>query len=198
MAARTTAPLPAGQHEIDTMVGMSSDRANAASLLRRRVGRSLRALGSDLDRLDEAVASRARLHRTDLRCLEIVARDGPVSAGHLAVSAGLSTSAVTSVVDRLERAGRMRRVRDSADRRRVMVEVTELARGEGSAAFAGLMEGTQRLLARYSTGELRLIDEFLDAVRTLVTEQAAAQPAPRHPKRTSVPQPAGDPEARGC
>lgn len=136
---------------------------------------SLRALGSDLDQLDEAVADRAGLHRTDLRCLEIVARGGPISAGRLAALAGLSTSAVTSVIDRMERAGRMRRVPDSADRRRVMVEVTELARREGRAAFTGLMEGTERLLARYSFEDLVLLDAFLAAVRALVAEQAALQ-----------------------
>jgi DNA-binding MarR family transcriptional regulator len=154
---------------------MSDDRENIPGQLRQKVGMSLRALGSDLDRLDEAVAERAGLHRTDLRCLEIVARGGPVSAGRLAAAAGLSTSAVTSVIDRMERAGRMRRVPDSADRRKVMVEVTELARREGRAAFAGLMEGTDRLLSQYSESELLLLDAFLDAVRELVTEQAAAQ-----------------------
>ncbi len=152
--------------------------------LRRKVGQSLRALGSDLDRLDEAVADRAGLHRTDLRCLEIVARGGPVSAGRLAAMAGLSTSAVTSVIDRMERAGRMRRVPDSADRRKVMVEVTERARRDGRAAFTGLMAGTERLLARYSYDELLLLEEFLDAVRELVTEQAVAQsPGDRSARR---------------
>lgn len=162
---------------------MSDDRGKPggdAGALVLKVGQSLRALGSDLDRLDEAVATRAGIHRTDLRCLEIVAREGPISAGHLAALAGLSTSAVTSVIDRLERAALMRRVPDSADRRRVMVEVTATARQLGRAAFAGLMEGTQRLLARYSPGELRLLDEFLDAVRELVTQQAAAQAARSH------------------
>jgi DNA-binding MarR family transcriptional regulator len=159
---------------------MSDDRGNEPGQLRRRVGRSLRALGSDLDRLDEAVADRAGLHRTDLRCLEIVARGGPISAGRLAALAGLSTSAVTSVIDRMERAGRMHRVPDSADRRKVLVEVTALARQEGQAAFAGLMEGTERLLARYSHAELVLLDGFLDAVRELVTSQAVAQ-SPRDP-----------------
>jgi len=143
--------------------------------LRRKVGQALRALGSDLDRLDEAVADRFGLHRTDLRCLEIVARYGPVSAGRLAAVAGLSTSAVTSVIDRMERAGRMRRVPDSADRRKVLVEVTELARREGRAAHAGLMEGTDQLLARYSHRELVLLDGFVAAVRELVTSQAVAQ-----------------------
>jgi len=143
--------------------------------LRRKVGLALRALGSDLDRLDEAVADRFGLHRTDLRCLEIVARYGPISAGRLAAVAGLSTSAVTSVIDRMERAGRMRRVPDSADRRKVLVEVTEMARREGRAAHAGLMAGTDQLLARYSHHELVLLDGFVAAVRELVSSQAVAQ-----------------------
>ena len=143
--------------------------------LRRKVGQALRALGSDLDRLDEAVADRFGLHRTDLRCLEIVARYGPISAGRLAAVAGLSTSAVTSVIDRMERAGRMRRVPDSADRRKVLVEVTEMARREGRAAHAGLMAGTDQLLARYSHHELVLLDGFVAAVRELVSSQAVAQ-----------------------
>jgi DNA-binding MarR family transcriptional regulator len=143
--------------------------------LRRKVGLALRALGSDLDRLDEAIADRFGLHRTDLRCLEIVARQGPISAGRLAAVAGLSTSAVTSVIDRMERAGRMRRVPDSADRRKVLVEVTELARREGRASHVGLMDGTDRLLAGYSHGELVLLDGFVTAVRELVISQAVAQ-----------------------
>jgi DNA-binding MarR family transcriptional regulator len=143
--------------------------------LRRKVGLALRALGSDMDRLDEAVAGRFGLHRTDLRCLEIAARHGPISAGRLAAMAGLSTSAVTSVIDRMERGGRMRRVPDSADRRKVLVEVTEIARQEGRAAHAGLMEGTDRLLARYSHRELVLLDGFVTAIRELVTSQAVAQ-----------------------
>jgi DNA-binding MarR family transcriptional regulator len=147
--------------------------------LRRKVGLALRALGSDLDRLDEAIADRFGLHRTDLRCLEIVARHGPISAGRLAGLAGLSTSAVTSVIDRMERAGRMRRVPDSADRRKVLVEVTELSRQEGRTAHAGLMEGTDRLLARYSHRELVLLDGFVAAVRELVTSQAVEQ-SPAH------------------
>jgi DNA-binding MarR family transcriptional regulator len=141
--------------------------------LRRRVGRSLRALGSDLDQLDEAVAARFGLHRTDLRCLEIVARQGPLSAGALAEQAGLSTSAVTSVIDRVQRAGYLRRRGDPGDRRRVLVEVTELGRRRGREAFSGLMRGTDQLLGRYSPEELALFGAFVEQVRSVVARQAA-------------------------
>ena len=183
---RITAAQPTAGGPNATIVGMSDDRGNEADQLRRKVGLSLRALGTDLDRLDEAVAEKAGLHRTDLRCLEIVARDEPISAGRLAAMAGLSTSAVTSVIDRMERAGRMRRVPDSTDRRKVLVEVTALARREGRAAFAGLVDGTQRLLTRYSHADLVLLDGFLDAVRELVISQAVAQ------SRSDLASPAGD------
>jgi DNA-binding MarR family transcriptional regulator len=157
-----------------TMMGMSDDRNNSdEARLRRLVGMSLRALGSDLDALDEAVAARFGLHRTDLRCLEIVARGGPLSAGALAQQAGLSTSAVTSVIDRVERSGDLRRLSDPKDRRRVLVEVTELGRQRGRMAFSGLQEGTDQLLRRYSPGELRLLGGFLEEVRAVVAGQAA-------------------------
>jgi DNA-binding MarR family transcriptional regulator len=157
-----------------TIMGMSDDRDDSVVTgLRRRVGLSLRALGSDLDALDEAVAARFGLHRTDLRCLEIVARGGPLAAGALAEQAGLSTSAVTSVIDRAERSGDLRRLSDPQDRRRVLVEVTELGHQRGREAFSGLMQGTDQLLRRYSPEELRLLGGFVDEVRSVVAGQAA-------------------------
>ena len=157
------------------MMGMSDDRDDSdVAGLRRQVGLSLRALGSDLDALDEAVAARFRLHRTDLRCLEIVARGGPLSAGALAEQAGLSTSAVTSVIDRAERSGDLRRLSDPEDRRRVLVEVTELGRQRGRLAFSGLQQGTDQLLRRYSPEDLRLLGRFVEEVRSVVAGQAAS------------------------
>ena len=151
---------------------MSEQRDNFADL-RSRVGRSLRGLGSDLDALDDAVAARFGLHRTDLRCLEIVARHGPMPAGALAGQAGLSTSAVTSVIDRVERSGNLRRSVDPEDRRRVLVEVTELGRQRGREAFGGLMHGTDQLLRRYSSGELSLLGGFIEEARSVVSRAAA-------------------------
>lgn len=144
-----------------------------AQQLRQSVGMSLRALGSEIARLDEAVAARMGLHRSDLRCLEIAARAGAVSAGELAERAGLSTSAVTSAVDRVERLGFVRRVRDVTDRRRVLVEVTDLGRARDREAFKGLMEGTQAVLLGYSAGELEFLERFVDEIRAVLVAEAA-------------------------
>lgn len=125
-----------------------------------------------MDRLDEAVADRFGLHRTDLRCLEIIGQEGPLAAGRLATMAGLSTSAATAVLDRTERAGYVRRSADPSDRRRVLVDLTDQGREHGRAAFAGLMSETDRLLSGYTLGELELLNRFLARVCALVVAQA--------------------------
>ena len=61
------------------------------------------------DRYDEAVADAIGLNRTDMRCLDVIQREGPVPAGRLADETGLTTGAITTVLDRLERAGYAKR-----------------------------------------------------------------------------------------
>ena len=77
-----------------------------------------RVLGVVNDIADQAVADYLGINRTDARCLDIIGRLGGVSAGRLARESGLSTGAVTTVLDRLERAGYARRTSDPGDRRR--------------------------------------------------------------------------------
>jgi DNA-binding MarR family transcriptional regulator len=76
------------------------------------------------DQFDEAAAASLGVNTTDLRCMDVIQRSGGISAGELAREAGLTTGAVTSVIDRLERAGYAKRVADPTDRRRVLVELT--------------------------------------------------------------------------
>ena len=76
------------------------------------------------DLFDERVAEFLGVNRTDGRCLDIIGRHEKVSAGTLAIEAGLTTGAVTAVIDRLETAGYVQRVRDPVDRRKVWVECT--------------------------------------------------------------------------
>ena len=74
---------------------------------------------------DKLAAARLGVSVTDLHCLNIVESRHGLTAGELAVESGLTTGAVTAVIDRLERAGFARRVRDERDRRKVKVEVTD-------------------------------------------------------------------------
>lgn len=72
-----------------------------------------------------AVARMVGISSSDLECLDFVATHQPVTAGALAEATALTTGAITGVVDRLERAGFVQRVRLDSDRRKVFVSTTE-------------------------------------------------------------------------
>src|SRR5262249_15929868 len=69
----------------------------------------------------QAVADQVGIHSTDTECLDFLLLNGPSTAGQLAVYTGLTTGAVTAMIDRLTKAGFVRREHDSVDRRRVIV-----------------------------------------------------------------------------
>ena len=102
----------------------------------------------NLDNAFDALAARKlRENITDLHCLNILESRSGLTAGELALEAGLTSGAVTGVIDRLERAGYVRRAADPGDRRKVKVEVTsafyELRRRDLVAAQAELGRGTR-------------------------------------------------------
>jgi DNA-binding MarR family transcriptional regulator len=116
---------------------------------------------------DQVVADYLGLNRTDTRCLDIIERLDGVSAGRLAAEAGLSTGAVTTVLDRLERAGYASRASDPGDRRRVLVELTPAARRELQELYAPLTDATLRQLEGYTTDEVSLVRDFMRDNRRL-------------------------------
>jgi DNA-binding MarR family transcriptional regulator len=112
------------------------------------------------DAFDEVAREKLGINRTDLRCLNIVDNQGPITAGRLAELSGLTTAAVTSVLDRLERAGYARRVRDQEDRRQVMVEVTPLLAERATPIWGPLGEEARSALARMPAEELQSLIDF--------------------------------------
>jgi DNA-binding MarR family transcriptional regulator len=139
----------------------------------QRLGDEIRAGQRATDKIDELVTELLGVNRTDARCLDILDQHGRMTAGQLASASGLTTGAVTAVVDRLERSGYARRVADPEDRRRVLVELTEKAR-ELSWELMGrpLMEASQPIIARYSDEELELLLEFARTSRELQEQHA--------------------------
>jgi DNA-binding MarR family transcriptional regulator len=113
------------------------------------------------DRFHDAVAAYLGINRTDLRCLDILDLSGQQTAGELAVQMGMSTGAVTAMLDRLEKAGYLRRVRDPADRRRVLVETAELARERGREIYQPFEELTVPMFARFTDEQLAVVRDFL-------------------------------------
>src|SRR5918992_5162163 len=92
--------------------------------LQTAFGDAVRAYQTGVDNFDQAVADHLGINRTDGRCIDLIDQAGGMTAGELAKAAGLTTGAVTAVVDRLEAAGVARRVADPEDRRRVRIEAT--------------------------------------------------------------------------
>jgi DNA-binding MarR family transcriptional regulator len=132
----------------------------------------VRAAQSAVDELDDAACRALGINRTDGRCLDILDREAPMTAGALAARSGLTTAAVTTVLDRLERAGYARRLRDESDRRRVLVELTPLARQRADAIW-GPLGDSRGELGRFTTDQLELLRDFHRRARELNQRRAA-------------------------
>jgi DNA-binding MarR family transcriptional regulator len=113
------------------------------------------------DTMDAAVAELLGINRTDVLCLDILARLGTVSAGRLAEESRLTTGAITAVLDRLERAGYVQRLDDPSDRRRVLVETTDRFRELAEHAWGPIAEALLDSGSRFTKEQLEGIRVFL-------------------------------------
>ncbi|HYB24362.1 MAG TPA: MarR family transcriptional regulator [Solirubrobacteraceae bacterium] len=148
---------------------MSRDKREIFEELRDEVRRSQNAT----DRFDQAVADALGVNRTDMRCMDVLDRDGPVSAGRLAQATGLTSGAITTVLDRLERAGYARRLSDPSDRRRVLVELTAQAHERARGFYTEHVALSERLYRRHTREQLQLLLEFVREGREFNECQAA-------------------------
>ncbi|HUG15300.1 MAG TPA: MarR family transcriptional regulator [Thermomicrobiales bacterium] len=137
---------------------MSKHRLQARAVEAQGALRTLHEAG---DYLNQAMDGLPGVNRTDFRCLQILGLRGPQTAGPLAEESGLTTGAVTTVLDRLERVAFARRVRDTADRRRVLVEMTPEACARISELYARLVADSAAMIANYSDADLQLACDFL-------------------------------------
>jgi DNA-binding MarR family transcriptional regulator len=110
--------------------------------------------------LDDAIAQYLGVHGTAYRCLDILDQEGPMTAGRLAERARLSPGATTTIVDRLEEKGYARRTRDTADRRRVLVEITPELHKRSEELY-GPPERAGDALAMYTDEQLGFLTEFM-------------------------------------
>jgi DNA-binding MarR family transcriptional regulator len=148
----------------------SSERSRAS--LESAVGRGLRAFMTRAVVRNLQVAEQTGLNPTDLQCLGLLQLNGPMSAGALARSTGLTTSAITAVIDRLERTGFATREHDPADRRRVIVRLDE-QRAEDTILpfYASKATGKAEVFARFSDAELSAVRDFLQALEEAEEEK---------------------------
>jgi DNA-binding MarR family transcriptional regulator len=121
---------------------------------------AVRASQTANEMLDAAIAEYMGIDDTAFRCLDVLDQEGPMTAGHLSERARLSPGATTAVLDRLEAKGYARRIRDTEDRRRVLVEVAPELRQRAEELYGSPEEGAQEL-AIYSDEQLEFLIGFL-------------------------------------
>lgn len=137
-----------------------------------QLGSEVRASQRATDMVDELVCQLLGINRTDARALDLLDEHGRMSAGELAAQSGLTSGAITAVIDRLERAGLADRVSDPADRRRVLVELTPKAVAGSLDLMGPLAEEGAQLSERYSDEQLELFIEFMRVGREMQERHA--------------------------
>jgi DNA-binding MarR family transcriptional regulator len=121
-----------------------------------------------------AIAERLGLNPSDHKVADILAlEEGPVTPGRLAELTGLTTGAITGVVDRLESAGFVVREPDPDDRRRVIIRLLPERGPEVAALFSSIGARLAELCSEYTNEELSLVLEFTQRTSALAKAAAA-------------------------
>lgn len=114
-----------------------------------------------IDKLDAKAASLVGVSRNDLRCLNLLS-EGPAKPGAIAAELGLTSGAVTSLLDRLEKADLAERRRDAADRRSVLVHPTEHLFSTLGPLYLGVAIELERIAESYAPDEREAAVRHLD------------------------------------
>lgn len=110
----------------------------------------------------EAIAAKLGLNSTDHKCLDVILKNQPLTAGQLSALTGLTTGAVTGVLNRLEQAGYVSRVQDPQDKRRVVICIDqEKAAKDIVPLFESFGKDLDQMLSRYDDAELENILDFI-------------------------------------
>ncbi|MTK03366.1 MarR family winged helix-turn-helix transcriptional regulator [Micromonospora sp. CP22] len=147
----------------------------------------LRRYGVDAQHVGHAFASRHGLNATDLQAL-IAVMDAellgdPITPGRLGEHLGLSSGSVTALIDRLERAGHLRRDRDTTDRRKVLLHYAQQGAELAISFFRPLGERTDRVMADFRDDELEVVYRFITAMGASMREHRDEVRATREPHR---------------
>jgi DNA-binding MarR family transcriptional regulator len=133
------------------------------------INEKFREMSTETIMFHQAVANILGLHVTDHKCLDFIYRFGAMPAGRLAELTGLTTGAITGIIDRLEEAGYVRRTNDPKDRRRTIVEPARNKKLEKKieVLFIPLRDRMHKLLSSYSDNELAFL---LDATTEMLEQ----------------------------
>jgi DNA-binding MarR family transcriptional regulator len=144
-------------------------------MVRDRYNRLHRDLATAVIAFHEVAARRLGMTAAERKCAGLVADLGEATPKQLANTTGLSTGAITAIVDRLERAGYAEREPNPKDRRSILIRArnTERLAQETGPIFASLTEAMTALDARYSPEQRALILQHLEDTIAVLREQIA-------------------------
>jgi DNA-binding MarR family transcriptional regulator len=143
------------------------DRDNVSSVLR-----ALRRVNLQGSFFGQTVAIRFGLSESDIETLEQLIDMGATTAGKLSEVTGLTSGAVTRVVDRLEGAGFVRRVPDPTDRRRVIVQIVPEKVAAVQSTLDRVGSASAKEIGRYTDAQLALITDFLTRMEQITRNEA--------------------------
>jgi DNA-binding MarR family transcriptional regulator len=151
---RRSSCQPMNRHDIDSVI------------------RSLRRVNLQGSFFGQTVALRFGLSESDIETLEALMDMGASTAGRLSELTGLTSGAVTRVIDRLEQSGYVRRVPDPADRRRVIVEVVPEKVAAVQSTLGRIGQASSEEIGRYTDAQLALINDFLTRMEQITRDEA--------------------------
>lgn len=155
---------------------MSRKRADRATLLNNIVFTLGRELSTQTILFHAAIAEQLGLNPTDHKALDLICREENMTAGRLAELTRLTTGAVTGIVDRLEKAGFVQRVRPQSDRRQVLIQPIPENVEKIHNLFESMSQAVMTLTEQYSDRDLFVIHDYLTrSIQTVQVETAKLQ-----------------------
>lgn len=120
---------------------------------------------------NQKVADSIGLHLTDMQCFGVLELLGPVTPGKLAECTGLTTGGVTVMLDRLQKAGFIKRVPNPNDRRSVLVHINPRKFKKISPYYAEITEQLEAFLSSTPIAELETVATFFSRMNAIRTEK---------------------------
>ena len=166
--------------------GMYRRRQDPRGRMISEITNNLRRYSVDAQHVGHAFAALHGLNATDLQAL-IAVMDAelagdPITPGRLGEQLNLSSGSVTALIDRLERAGHIRRDRDTADRRKVFLHYADRGAALAKEFFQPLGTRTDQVMGRFSDEELAVVHRFMTEMSASLREHRdavrAARPEP--------------------
>lgn len=161
---------------MSSRAGSAEARAALVEAFLREV-KQLNGLAASFQR---AAAARAEVNVTDLEVIDLLELGGPMTAGQLAELMGLTTGAITGMIDRMEKAGFLRRDRDPQDGRRVIVTLASDATPlkKLASVLDGLRGRSEEIVAKHSDAQLTFLVDFLKERNAMSRLEVARLRAP--------------------